>query len=135
MLRIGEQPTLAVGVDVVEVRRVGEALDRWGARFRDRVFSATEQAQCAGRVASLAARFAAKEAAVKALGTGIGAVRWQDVETVCDRQGKPHLILHGRAEEIAGQLGLRSLAVSLSHTHEFAVALVVGHRADSALET
>jgi holo-[acyl-carrier protein] synthase len=134
MFRIDKQPALAVGVDIVEVRRVRKALDRWGARFQDRVFSATEQTQCAGRVGSLAARFAAKEAAVKALGTGIGAVRWQDVETVVDRQGKPHLILHGRAEEVAGQLGLCDLAVSLSHTHELAMALVVGHRADSAIE-
>jgi len=100
-----ETTSLSVGIDIVEVPRIGQALARWGSRFRERVFTPNEQAECAGRVHSLAARFAAKEAAAKALGTGIGAIRWQDVEVICDRHGKPHLHLRGAAREIARRKG------------------------------
>lgn len=120
-----EKMALAVGIDIVEVPRIGRALARWGSRFQERVFTPGEQAECAGRVHSLAARFAAKEAAAKALGTGIGAIRWHDVEVICDREGKPHLHLRGRAREIAWRQGLREWAVSLSHTRDNAVAMVV----------
>ncbi len=120
-----ETTSLSVGIDIVEVPRIGQALARWGSRFRERVFTPNEQAECAGRVHSLAARFAAKEAAAKALGTGIGAIRWQDVEVICDRHGKPHLHLRGAAREIARRKGLREWAVSLSHTQDNAIAMVV----------
>jgi len=116
---------LDTGVDIVEVQRVHRAVARWGSRFLDRIFTPTEQAQCRGRIQSLAARFAAKEAAAKVLGTGIGIVAWQDLETVSDHSGKPHLHLHGNADRIAVQRGLQEWSVSLSHTRDYAVAMVV----------
>jgi len=120
---------LSTGVDIVEVRRVDQAVARWGLRFLERVFTPREQAQCAGRCQSLAARFAAKEAAAKALGTGIGVVSWREVEILADRRGKPHLHLHGNASRLATRQGLQQWAVSLSHSREYAIATVVASTA------
>jgi holo-[acyl-carrier protein] synthase len=117
---------LCTGVDVVEISRFDRALARHGERLLARVFTPQERAQCQGRVASLAARFAAKEAAAKALGTGIGAVRWVDLEIVTDAHGAPHLRLHGEANRRAAALGVTAWAVSLSHSRGCAVAVVVG---------
>ena len=116
---------LSVGVDLIEVRRIEEALARHGERFLERVFTPGEQAHCEGRVDALAARWAAKEAVAKALGTGVGDVRWREIEVVCDVRGKPYIQLHGAARELAEQLGVREMAISLSHTREYAVAFVV----------
>ncbi|MGI6207179.1 MAG: holo-ACP synthase [Anaerolineae bacterium] len=114
-----------VGVDLVEISRIARAYERWGERFLTRVYSPTEQADSRGRVSSLAARFAAKEAAAKALGTGIGPIGWLDVEVLVGERGRPLLRLRGPAAEIARQLGLRRAAVSLSDTREHALAVVV----------
>ena len=116
---------LATGVDLIEIERVRRGLARYGARFADRFFTAREQAQCAGRVASLAGRFAVKEAVGKALGTGIGDVGWKDIEVLNDDRGRPHLTLHNAAERLAAERGLNQWAISLSHTATHAVGLAV----------
>ncbi|MDW8324972.1 MAG: holo-ACP synthase [Anaerolineales bacterium] len=116
---------LRTGVDLIEVARVEAALTRHGERFLQRCFTAQERADCAGRPASLAARFAAKEAVAKALGCGIGAVGWLDIEIVNGPEREPQLRLHGTARERAARLGLNRWAISLSHTHEHAIAVAV----------
>lgn len=116
---------LRTGVDLIEVARVEAALARHGERFLQRCFTAQERADCAGRPASLAARFAAKEAVAKALGCGIGAVGWLDIEIINGPNREPQLRLYAAAQERAARLGLSDWAVSLSHTHEHAIALAV----------
>jgi holo-[acyl-carrier protein] synthase len=116
---------LKTGVDIIEIPRIRVALVRHGERFLQRVFTPAEAVECGGRADALAARFAAKEATTKALGTGIGPVSWREVETLHKRSGEPYLILHGRAKLIADFLGLTTWAVSLSHSREHAIAVVV----------
>ena len=114
-----------VGVDIVEIARVEAALERWGARFLNRVYTDKEIRYCRGRVPELAARFAAKEAVMKALGTGIRGVGWRDIEVLPMRSGKPLVFLHGRAQQRAQTLGLEDFAISLTHSRDFAIASVV----------
>lgn len=116
---------LAVGVDIVEISRIRVVLERHGERFLQRVYTEGEQAYAKGRLSALAARWAAKEAAAKALGTGIGQVSFQEIEVVCDARGKPALILHGGAARLAARFGLDEFAVSLSHVADYALAFVV----------
>jgi len=116
---------LATGIDLIEIDRIREAFERHGERFVARVFTEAEQRECAGRIASLAARFAAKEATAKALGCGIGVVSWLDIEIKSDENKAPYLILHGEGERLANQLGLSNWSVSLSHTEAQALAFVV----------
>ncbi|MCC7116982.1 MAG: holo-ACP synthase [Anaerolineales bacterium] len=116
---------LASGVDLIEIQRVREAIERHGEKFIARIFTEAEQRECKGRVASLAARFAAKEAAAKALGTGIGAVGWLEIEVRGDDNHAPHLYLSGMAQAKAKEKGLANWSVSLSHTENQALALVV----------
>jgi holo-[acyl-carrier protein] synthase len=116
----------AVGVDIVETDRVRAALERFGEKFLRRVYSPVEVAFCRRRAHELAARFAAKEAVMKALGTGARGVAWREIEVLPNRRGKPLVYLHGRARERAERIGLRGLDVSMSHSREYAVALVVG---------
>lgn len=118
-------PVLAVGVDIIEIARIEGTLARHGQRFLRRVYTPEELAYCQGMVARLAARWAAKEATAKALGTGLGDVHWRDIEVVCDGRGAPHLRLHGRASALARDAGIVRLALSISHSREYAVALVV----------
>lgn len=115
---------LAVGTDLVEVRRVAAAAERYGARFTERVFTPAELADCAGRAESLAARWAAKEATAKTLGTGIGEVAFREIEVVKDATGRPALALHGRAAALAAQRGLTQWALSLAHDAGLALAFV-----------
>ena len=114
-----------VGVDLIEVERIKEAVARFGERFLGRVFTPGERAYCLEKsdpYPSLAARWAAKEAFMKAVGTGWGkGIQWTDIE-VALKDGKPHLVLRGRALEV---LGRRRAEVSLSHTRSYAVAVVV----------
>lgn len=117
---------LTVGVDLVEVRRIEEALARHGNRFLERVFTEGECKHCKGRAEALAARWAAKEAVAKALGTGVGDVQWREIEVWCDDRGKPHIRLHGAAQRLAEALGVVELAISLAHENEHALAFVVG---------
>lgn len=120
---------VGTGVDIAETRRIQESLERYGDRFRNRVYTPAEIAyceSCKNRAERYAARFAAKEAAFKALGTGWrGGVRWVDVEVTHCPSGKPELVLRGRAEQTARELGVRRMAVSLSHADHYAVALVI----------
>jgi holo-[acyl-carrier protein] synthase len=118
--------SLAVGIDLVEIARVREVLQRHRERFRSRVFTPTELAVCRDRPHQLAVRFAAKEATMKALGTGIRGVAWREIEVLPNRRGKPLLFLYGRAQKRARELGLTCLEVSLTHSREYAMATVVG---------
>jgi holo-[acyl-carrier protein] synthase len=115
-----------VGVDIVEIVRIERAIKRWGGRFTKRVYTEAEREICRGRVPELAARFAAKEAVMKALGTGRREIGWREIEILSNRRGKPLIYLHGRACSRAEKLGLRGLAISLSHSRELAIASVVG---------
>jgi holo-[acyl-carrier protein] synthase len=116
---------LRTGIDLIEIARVETVWQRYGERFLNRIFTSQEQADARGQVASLAARFAAKEAAAKALGCGIGPVGWLDIEIIHDAARRPEIILHGAALERAQALRLREWSVSLSHAKDHAIALVV----------
>lgn len=118
----------AVGVDTVQVPRVQHVLDRHGERFLKRVYTPEEVAYCRGRVPELAARFAAKEAVMKALGTGYRGVGWRDIETLPDRRGKPLVYLYGGAKARAEQMGLEGIDISLSHERDYAIAIAVAAR-------
>ena len=116
---------LTTGVDIVEIPRVQRVLARYGRRFLERIFTEGEIAYCRGRAPNLAARFAAKEATMKALGTGTRGVSWKDIEVLRRESGEPHIRLQGRAEERAQRLGVVEISLSLSHCQEYAVAFVV----------
>jgi holo-[acyl-carrier protein] synthase len=116
---------LSTGVDLVDIGRIHDAIERHGMRFVARVFTETEQRESGGRPASFAARFAAKEATAKALGCGIGDVSWLDIEVRGDENHAPRLYLHGNGNKLAQKLGLSDWSVSLSHTESQAVAFVV----------
>lgn len=124
----------AVGVDIIEIARVADVLARHGDRFLERVYTPDEIAHCRGRVSELAARFAAKEAVMKALGTGVRGVGWKDIEVLPNRRGKPLVFLYGRGAARAEQIEMRGLEVSLTHSHDFAIASVVGERALTEIE-
>lgn len=126
---------ISSGIDLIEIKRIEKALERHGERFLRRIFSETElerlvkfkERQVSPRLiaAEVAARFAAKEACSKALGTGIGPVSWREMEILNERSGKPILRLSGKAAQIAGVLGYTSWSVSLTHTKDMASAVVV----------
>lgn len=124
----------AVGIDVIEIDRVEDVIRRHGDRFLERIYTPAEIAHCRGRVSELAARFAAKEAVMKALGTGIRGVGWKDIEVLPNRRGKPLVFLYGRGAARARTIDLRGLEVSLTHSKEYAIASVVGERALTELE-
>ena len=119
---------LATGVDIIEISRIRRVLDRYSQRFLDRVFTPAEIEYCRGRAPNLAARFAAKEATMKALGTGVLGVGWKDIEVVRAKSGAPGIKLHGRADQRAQRLGVRETSLSISHSNEYAVAFVVMQR-------
>lgn len=116
---------LSVGVDIIEISRVKRAIERWGERFLQHVYTPAEVAYCRGRMPELAARFAGKEAISKALGTGLFGISWTEMEILADRRGKPHVTLYGRALKRAQELGLTEWAISLTHSDDNAVAFVV----------
>jgi holo-[acyl-carrier protein] synthase len=123
---------VAIGVDLIERERLLQTAERFGERFLRRVFTEMELAQAGGRIQRLTGRYAAKEACAKALGTGIGAVAWHEIEIVRLPGGKPGIRLSGAAAERASMLGLTAFDVSISDTHEHALAVVVALRAQSA---
>ena len=126
---------LYTGIDLIEIERIARAIERWGDRFLDRVYTPAELAIYRVRPASLAARWAAKEAVAKLLGVGLrglgaagrpeSALAWAEIEVLSDPQGRPALMLHGRANERARALGLGPIALSLSHTRTHAIASAV----------
>ncbi len=115
-----------VGVDIVEIERIQRVIDRWGQRFLRRIYTEAELDSCRNRVPELAARFAGKEAVMKALGTGRNGVSWRDIEILPNRNRAPRVFLQGRARRRASKLGIRELAISLSHSRDYAVASAVG---------
>jgi len=121
---------LVTGVDIVELDRIEGVLKRFGRRFLDRIYTLAEQEYCLGRVPNLAGRFAAKEAVMKALGTGIRGVGWKEIEVVRQRGKAPSIRLHGRAAKRAESMGIREMALSISHSRDYAVASVVGMAED-----
>lgn len=120
---------IGTGIDVAEPTRLQQAVERYGERFLRRIFTSGEVAYCERRRNKwerLAARFAAKEAAMKALGTGWRrGVRWRDVEIVNLRSGQPTLKLHGQAKKLATGKGVRNISLSLTHTQQFVLAQVI----------
>ncbi|MCH2498818.1 MAG: holo-[acyl-carrier-protein] synthase [SAR202 cluster bacterium] len=122
---------LTTGVDIIEIPRIKQVLDRYGQRFLNRVFTPDEIAYCRGRAPNLAGRFAAKEAAMKALGTGVRGVSWKDIEVIRADSGAPSLRLHGRAEKRAERLQMSEMSLSISHSREYAVAFVVAQREET----
>ena len=122
---------LTTGVDFVEIDRIAGVLQRYGERFLRRIFTPGEIAYCRGRAPNLAARFAAKEAVMKSLGTGFRGVGWRDVEVVRALSGAPSPRLHGRARRRAERLGVTEIAISLSHSREYAMVVAVASRPDT----
>jgi holo-[acyl-carrier protein] synthase len=122
--------TSAVGVDIIEIERIEKSLAKFGERFLRRVYTPLEVAYCRGRVNELAARFAAKEGVMKALGTGARGVAWREIEILPNHRGKPLVYLHGRAAARAERIGLTAIDVSMSHSRELSVAIVVGRSQD-----
>lgn len=119
---------IGTGVDLAEVDRIRAAIERHGARFIERIYTPAEIAYVerkANRYERYAARFAAKEAGMKALGTGWHGVRWRDFEVANLPSGRPTLRFHGAAARIADQLGVQNVAISLTHTATQALAYVI----------
>jgi holo-[acyl-carrier protein] synthase len=120
---------VGMGIDVAEVKRIGKVIEAQKERFLRRVYTAEEVAYCEqfkNRYERYAGRFAVKEAAMKALGTGWSrGVRWVDVEVVRQRGGRPMLALKGEAKKIADALGVKNIAVSITHTADQAFAQVI----------
>jgi holo-[acyl-carrier protein] synthase len=122
---------VAVGTDIIEIARIQRALDDFGERFLLRIYTERERERYRHRINELAARFAAKEATSKALGTGIVGIRWKEMEVIGNARGKPVLVLHGKAAQRAADLGLTDFSVSLTHSRTDAMAFVVAIRAPS----
>lgn len=121
---------IGLGTDLIEVARIERSVERFGEQFLARVYTAKEISYCQARrktsAESFAARFAAKEAGAKALGTGISrGVSWLEIEVTRQPGQAPQLSLHGRAAEIAAGLGIVRLSLSLTHTRDLAMAVVV----------
>ena len=114
------------GVDIIEIARIKRAIVRWGQGFLQRVYTESELRLYHHKPSSLAARFAGKEAVIKAIGTQTKGIGWRDIEILSDSDGKPLVHLHGKALNQAARLGLANLAISLSHSREYAIAFVIG---------
>ena len=118
-----------IGVDIVEISRIRKAIARWGDSFLHRVYTESELKRYYKKPASLAARFAGKEAVIKALKQTRG-ITWQQIEVLSDSDGRPLLRLYGKAKKQARHLGLSNLTISLSHSREYAIAFVTGETAE-----
>ena len=125
---------IAHGIDMVDCKRLGEMIDRYGERFLNRVFTPTEQEYCRDRkrrIEHLAGRFAAKEAVMKVLGTGLRkGVNWLDIEVVNEPSGRPRINLTGKGREIADEQGLTEIIISISHISTHAIASAVASAKD-----
>ena len=115
-----------IGVDIIEIARIRAAIDHYGDRFLNRIYTGPELKLCRKKPGPLATRFAAKEAVMKTLGTGVRRIKWREIEILAERGGKPLVQLYGKAQAKADSLGLGTLAISLSDSKEYAVAFVVG---------
>ena len=120
------------GIDLIEIPRVAGVLDRYPKRFLSKVFTEGEQSYARGRADQLASRFAAKEAVMKLLGTGVRGMPWKSIEVTRNRGRAPEIILHGPAKVRATKMGITRIALSLSHSRELATASAVGEANDDA---
>ena len=116
------------GIDIIEIDRIQNVLIKHPERFLRKIFTEYEINYCRGRATQLAARFASKEAAMKALGTGIRGVGWREVEVQRLRSGKPYIILHGRAKKRAESMGIKKIELSISHSKNLATAMVIMYK-------
>ena len=115
-----------IGIDIIEIARIERAVACWGEKFLHRVYTDLELRLCRKKLPSLAARFAGKEAVAKALGAKNKGIGWREIEILSDSSGKPSVRLYGNAQNQANGLGLDNLAISLSHSKEYAIAFVSG---------
>ncbi|MFC1908187.1 holo-ACP synthase [Chloroflexota bacterium] len=115
-----------IGIDIIEIARIEKAIAHWGENFLHRVYTEPELKLYHKKPSSLAARFAGKEAVIKALGTQAKSISWKEIEILSDPSGKPLVYLYGKAQNQANDLGLEELAISLSHSKEYAIACVAG---------
>lgn len=115
-----------IGTDIIEIARIKQAMERWGEHFIRRVYTEPELSLYGKNPPSLAARFASKEAVMKLLGAGKNGISWQDIETLAYANGKPLVKLYGRAQIEANKLGIKEIAVSLSHSRNYAIAAAIG---------
>ena len=115
-----------VGIDIIEIARIKGTIARWGEAFLHRVYTDAELNLYHKSLSSLAARFACKEAVMKLLGTGIRGMNWREIETLSHPSGKPLVNLYRGAQSQANKLGIKEIAVSLSHSKEYAIASVIG---------
>ena len=120
------------GIDLIEIPRVAGVLERYPKRFLSKVFTESEQSYARGRADQLASRFAAKEAVMKLLGTGVRGMPWKSIEVTRNRGRAPEIILHGPAKDRATKMGITRIALSLSHSRELATASAVGEANDDA---
>ena len=116
----------SVGTDIIEIARIREAIDRWGKRFLNRVYTLTELDIYGRRPHSLTTCFAGKEAVMKVLGTGLKGVAFKEIEILHHPDGKPYIILHDRAQQVAAKLGIKEIDISLSHPRDYATATAIG---------
>ena len=116
----------AIGIDIVEIARLKEAIAQRGEAFLKRIYTDSELKSYRKKLPSLAARFAAKEAVIKALGKPTAGIKLKDIEILADEKSKPLVNLYGEAQNQAKALGLDKIAVSLSHSKEYAIAVASG---------
>ncbi len=116
------------GIDIIEIARIKNVLTKHPKRFLEKIFTEYERNYCRGRSTQLAARYAAKEAAMKALGTGVRGVGWKEIEVQRLPSGKPYIKLHGRANERAKFIGVEKIELSISHSKELATAMVIMYK-------
>lgn len=124
---------VGLGTDIVEVSRIGRMIERHGDSFVNRIFTPAEIGYCQQRkfaAEPFAGRWAAKEAVMKVLGTGfIQGTHFQEIEIVTEESGRPRVVLHGSTAELAKQLGIGEILVTMSHCREYATATAIGVRA------
>ena len=116
---------IPVGADIIEIQRIEQAVLSWKDSFLRRVYTKAELEDCHNRGSSLAARFAAKEAVMKALGTSTKGIGWQDIEIISNNEGVPLIQPHGRVQEKAKELGINEFYVTMSHSKQYAIAFVI----------
>lgn len=120
------EPELCHGIDIIEIARIDKAISRWRDNFLQRIYTEAELKNYGNRTSALAARFAAKEATMKTLGTGGRGVEWRDIEILNDAKGSPFIKLYGKAYAKAKEHGIDNLRISLSHNRDYAIASVIG---------
>jgi holo-[acyl-carrier protein] synthase len=124
----GNPVIIGLGTDIIEISRIQAAVQQYGDRFLNRIYTSKELAYCHGfknPYARLAVRFAAKEAVMKAMGSGLRDMQWREVEICRDPRGKPYVILHGGAQSKASSKLVQTFQLSMSHCHDFAMACCI----------